>query len=314
MEEATRNEEGINNLQMKNPDVVIGLTEYGADATIKLQSPKPEKGDFTEGYQALYHEHMLEMLSTRPYIWGSYVWNMFEFAAAGRVEAGDPGKNHKGLITFDRKVKKDAYYIYKAWWTSDPFVHLCGSRYHDRVEETTEIKAYANVDAVKLFVDGKEVGEATSDNHVFKFEVPISNVHNIKAVAVIGGKVEESIFDEMEIEKVAEPNPEYFISADKVKNWFDEEEAFEEKEGYFSLNSTMAEISQNPAGKAILDKMNEAMTAKTAGGMGEGVEIPPEMQAIVARQPLKKLLVQAGIALDSDMAQQLNGALSQIKK
>ena len=308
------NDEWFDNFHKEHPDVVIGLTEYGADSTIKLQSPKPEKGDFTEGYQAKYHEHMLEMLSTRPYIWGSYVWNMFEFAAAGRDEAGDPGKNHKGLITFDRKVKKDAYYIYKAWWTTDPFVHLCGSRYHDRVEETTEIKAYANVDAVKLFVDGKEVGEVASDNHVFKFEVPISNVHNIKAVAVVGGKVEESIFDEMEIEKVAEPNPEYFISADKVKNWFDEEEAFEEKEGYFSLNSTMAEISQNPAGKAILDKMNEAMTKKTAGGMGEGVEIPPEMQAIVARQPLKKLLVQAGIALDSDMAQQLNGALSQIKK
>ena len=100
----------------EHPDVVIGLTEYGADSTIKLQSPKPEKGDYTESYEAVYHEHMLEMLAKRPYIWGSYVWNMFEFAAAGRDEAGDPGKNHKGLITFDRKVKKDAYYIYKAWW------------------------------------------------------------------------------------------------------------------------------------------------------------------------------------------------------
>lgn len=89
----------------EHPDVVIGLTEYGADSTIKLQSPKPEKGDYTESYQAVYHEHMLEMLAKRPYIWGSYVWNMFEFAAVGREEAGDPGKNHKGLITFDRKVK-----------------------------------------------------------------------------------------------------------------------------------------------------------------------------------------------------------------
>ena len=80
---------------------------------------------------------------------GSYVWNMFEFAAAGRDEAGDPGKNHKGLITFDRKVKKDAYYIYKAWWSEDPFVHICGVRYHDRIEETTEIRCTRNVPEVK---------------------------------------------------------------------------------------------------------------------------------------------------------------------
>ena len=89
----------------EHPDTVIGLTEYGADSVIKLQSPKPQKGDYTESYMAVYHEHMLEMISQRPYLWGTYVWNMFEFAAAGRDEAGDPGKNHK-LITFDRKVKK----------------------------------------------------------------------------------------------------------------------------------------------------------------------------------------------------------------
>ena len=78
---------------------------------------------------------MLEMLAKRRISGVSYVWNMFEFAAAGRDEAGDPGKNHKGLITFDRKVKKDAYYIYKAWWSEDLFVHICGRRYHDRIEE-----------------------------------------------------------------------------------------------------------------------------------------------------------------------------------
>ena len=295
------------------PDIAIGLTEYGADATIRLQSPKPEKGDYTESYQAVYHEHMLEMLAARPYIWGSYVWNMFEFAAAGRDEAGDPGKNHKGLITFDRKVKKDAYYIYKAWWTTEPFVHICGRRYHDRIEENTEIKVYSNVPQVKLYVDDREFGTAVSGHHVFRFQVPIRGIHKIRALAVMDGSEHGDISDTIEVAKVSEPNPAYFISADKVRNWFDEED-ISEPEGYFSLRSTMAEISGNPAGKALLDQMMTAMTSRTAGGMGEGVKISEEMQAIVARQPMKKLLVQAGIALESDMAKQLNAALNKIKK
>lgn len=312
--EVEDNDEWFDTFHEKHPNVTIALTEYGADSTIKLQSPKPEKGDYTEGYQALYHEHMLEMLSTRPYIWGSYVWNMFEFAAAGRDEAGDPGKNHKGLVTFDRKVAKDAYYIYKAWWTNEPMVHLCGKRYRDRIEETTEIKVYANVDEVKLYVDGKEFGKLSSNRHVYVFEVPITGKHHIKATAVIGGEEQELVSDEMDIMKVSTPNPDYFISADKVKNWFEEDDSISEVEGCFSLNSTIGEISEHPEGKVLLDRMMSSMTAKTAGGMGEGVQISKEMQAIINRQPLKKLLIQAGIEIESEMVHQLNKALNAIQK
>lgn len=119
--------------------------------------------------------------------------------------------------------------------------------------------------------------------------------------------------DYTEVVKVSEPNPEYFVSADKVRNRFDETE-IAEKDGYFSLNSTMGKISANPKGKALLDQMMAVMTAKTAGGMGEGVKASKEMQAIVARQPLKRLLGQVGIDLESDAAKQLNAALNQIKK
>ena len=300
------NDEWFDDFHRDYPKVAIGLTEYGADSVITLQSPKPVKGDYTESYQAVYHEHMLEMFSKRPYIWGTYCWNMFEFAAAGRDEAGDPGKNHKGLITFDRKQKKDAYYIYKAWWTEAPFVHLCGRRYIDRVEETTEIKVYSNCDTVTLFVDGA-LFETKSGAHVFKFMVPINGQHTIKAVSG-----EE--YDEMTIRKVSEPNPAYFASADKVKNWFDEKEDEAADDDYLSINSTMAEISATPAGKAIVDRMMAQMNANTAGGMGKNVEIPEAMQKIIARQPLKKLISQGGMDPDSDMIKGLDAALRQIKK
>ena len=301
------NDKWFDDFHRDHPDTVIGLTEYGADSVISLQSPKPVKGDYTESYQALYHEHMLEMFSTRPYIWGTYCWNMFEFAAAGRDEAGDPGKNHKGLITFDRKQKKDAYYIYKAWWSDEPFVHICGRRYHDRIEDVTEIKVYSNQKSITFIVDGKELQTVTGE-HVFKISVPITGTHQIKAVS-------GDLNDEIEIQKVSEPNPSYFMSADKVKNWFDESEADEEVDDeYFSLNSTMAEISANPQGKAIIDRMMASMSAKTAGGMGEGVKIPKAMQEIIARQPLKKLLQQGGIDPTSEQVKQLQAALSQIKR
>lgn len=305
--EMSDNDKFFDDFHAKYPNVAVGLTEYGADSNIKLQSPNPEKGDFTESYQALYHEHMLEMFSTRPWIWGTFVWNMFEFAAAGRNEAGDPGKNHKGLVTFDRKTKKDAYYIYKAWWSKEPFVHICGKRYHDRIEPVTEVKAYSNQDNLTLYVDGKEFDTKTGE-HVFKFNVPINSVH--KLVVKSG-----DLIDEAEIKKVDEPNPDYFISAEKVKNWFDEPKANENvSDEYFSLASTMGEIQSVPEGKALLDNMMKHMGSSVAGGMGNGVKIPKAMLAMIARQPLGKLLTQAGIEIDSDTAKMLEASLQKIKK
>ena len=301
------NDKFFDDFHAKYPNVAVGLTEYGADSNIKLQSPKPEKGDFTESYQALYHEHMLEMFSTRPWIWGTFVWNMFEFAAAGRNEAGDPGKNHKGLVTFDRKTKKDAYYIYKAWWSKEPFVHICGKRYHDRIEPVTEVKVYSNQNNLTLYVDGKEF-ETKTGEHVFKFNVPINSVH--KLVVKSG-----DLIDEAEIKKVDEPNPDYFISAEKVKNWFDEPKANENvSDEYFSLASTMGEIQSVPEGKALLDNMMKHMGSSVAGGMGKGVKIPEAMLAMIARQPLSKLLTQVGIEIDSDTAKMLEASLQKIKK
>lgn len=295
----------------EHPNTVIGLTEYGADSVIKLQSPKPVKGDYTESYMSIYHEHMLEMISKRPYLWGTYVWNMFEFAAAGRDEAGDPGKNHKGLVTFDRKEKKDAFYLYKAYWSDEPFVHLCGSRYVDRIEQVTEIKAYSNQKKIAVYLDGKLLDEKESE-HIFKFNVDISSEHTIKAVS----SDDENLWDEMKIRKVDSPNPAYFADASKVHNWFEEPKELENAKDseYLSLDSTMAEIQATEAGAALMEQMMQQMKNNTAGGMGKNVKIPKAMMAIIARQPLRKLLAQGGIDADGREAKELAAALGRIKK
>lgn len=119
----------------------------------------------------------------------------------------------------------------------------------------------------------------------------------------------------MEIAKVDAPNPSYFMSPEKVRNWFDApEDNGEDKDGYLSINSTMGEIQATEQGAALLAGMMSQMSGKTAGGMGEGVEIPEAMQKMIARQPLKKLLQQGGMELEPEKLQRLNQALNQIPK
>ena len=134
------------------PNRCLGYSEYGAEAMTTLHSAKPRRGDQTEEYQALYHEYLLECFAKRPFMWATHVWNMFDFAADARDQGGEPGMNHKGLVTFDRRTKKDSFYLYKAWWNEkDPFVHICSKRFADRAEAKIEIKVYSNQKSVTLY-------------------------------------------------------------------------------------------------------------------------------------------------------------------
>ncbi len=186
------------------PDRVIGLSEYGADANPAYHSANPERGDYTEEYQCIYHEHMAKMIEERPYLWATHVWNLFDFAADGRDEGGKHGVNQKGLVTIDRKLKKDAFYLYKAYWSKTPFVHVCGRRYVERTEDVTEIKVYSNEQSVTLFVDGVE-RETSEGSKVFKFKVPITGTHKIRAVS---GTCE----DEITVKKVQKSNQDYILT------------------------------------------------------------------------------------------------------
>ena len=214
--ELDQNDDFFDTYHAKYPDRCIGFSEYGADANPAYQSAHPEKGDYTETYQCVYHEHMAKMIADRPWLWATHVWNMFDFAADGRDEGGKNGENQKGLVTFDRKIKKDAFYLYKAYWSKQPFVHTCGSRYVDRTEDVTEVRVYSNLPEVSLYKDGHLV-ETKKGDKVFVFNVPITGKHSIEARA---GAYSSVIL----VNKAAEPNPAYAMSNRQVvNNWFDGE-------------------------------------------------------------------------------------------
>ena len=221
-----------------HPKIPIGCSEYGCEA-LNWHTSNPKQGDYTEEYQAYYHEELIKQLFSRKYIWATHVWNMFDFGADARAEGGENGQNHKGLVTMDRKYKKDSFYAYKAWLSDDPFVHLCGKRYIDRVEDVTKITVYSNLPEVELFVNGESIGKKTAEDHFFYFDV--TNAGESKIVAKAGEFTDEGI-----IRKVAEPNMDYvLVEKGAVLNWFD----IDAPEGRFSLNDTISDIMASPFGK-----------------------------------------------------------------
>ena len=286
----------------KYPNRPIGFSEYGADANPAFQTACPACGDYTEQYQCVYHEHLLKMIEKRPYLWFTSVWNLFDFAADGRDEGGAHGLNQKGLVTIDRRVKKDAFYLYKAAWSSEPFVHLCGSRYVNRAENVTEVKVYSNQPAVTLSVDGAEVG-TQEGVRIFVFEVPIRGEHVITARA---GECSDSI----RVKKVSEPDPAYLFVREKVVNWFDREIL---KRDCYSVEDTLSELEKNPQAAAIVaDVITEA--AKSRGDVASSMKENNNILKMMAGMKLSDLLARAGDAVSPEQVKELNEALQRITK
>lgn len=302
--EKEENDAWFDEFHKKYPDVAIGLSEFGADANPQYQTERPAKGDYTETYQALYHEHMLKMRASRPWIWAMHVWNMFDFAADGRDEGGKKGQNQKGLVTFDRKTKKDAFYVYKAYLSKEPFVHICGRRFVERTGEKTKIKVYSNLENVTLFIDGKPFEEKNGE-HVFEFEVPMTGEHVIRAESGV-------LFDEINIKKVLTPNESYVCESKMaVTNWFEESDKIDER--CFSIRDKIKDIKAHPvAGMIYAKMMEEAM--KHIGDVAKNVQIPKEMQEKLDQMTLEANLKMAGHMVKPEMVKALNETLQKIKK
>ena len=248
----------LDQFHAEHPDICIGISEYGCEGIINWHSNTPQCKDYTEEYQALYHEHMAQVFEDRPWVWASHVWNMFDFGCAARNEGGVSGRNNKGLVTMDRKTKKDRYFVYQAYWTQTPMVHIAGRRHAQRAGETTEIKVYSNQDTVVLYVNGKEVGQQTA-HRVFKFNVALNEGFN--TIVAVAGDVKDSIT----LEKVAEEPgyytlPEFNERQEGVANWFkqigsmDLTAPMEFPEGYYSVKDTMEDLAKNEEALALAAK------------------------------------------------------------
>ncbi len=296
----------------KWPNIPIGCSEYGCEA-LNWHTSHPVQGDYTEEYQAYYHEELIKQLFTRKYIWATHVWNMFDFGADARSEGGENGQNHKGLVTMDRKYKKDSFYAYKAWLSDDPFVHLCGKRYVDRVEDVTKITVYSNLPEVELFANGVSLGKKTADDHFFYFDVP--NAGETELIAVAG-----ECKDQSKIRKVEVFNEDYRLKEKgAILNWFD----ITEVEGHFSLNDKIGDIMATLQGKMLfMGLVAKLMPKKKKGEKDEGVMGGFEMNNDAMMQMmggftvlrLSGMIGMMGINLTKEDLLDLNAKLNKIKK
>lgn len=299
----------LDEFHQMHPDICLGVSEYGCEGILKYHNDHPQVQDYSEEYQAYYHEKMLETFATRPYLWSTHVWNMFDFASDMRDEGGVKGRNNKGLVTFDRKTKKDSFFIYKAYWTTTPFVHLCSRRYVDRPSETVTIKVYSNCDNVTLLVNGEEI-QTLAGSKVFTFEnVPLQDGENtVKAVS-------GDVFDEMTLRRTAEANPEYELAGGKtgegVKNWFDGEETKMEltfRDGYLSVKDKLGDLMKTAEGEKLIAGAIDFVGREMNMSIGKG------MLSMIKNFTVEKIFSMAGARVPQSLFPVVNAVLQQIPR
>ncbi len=304
----------------KYPNKAIGISEYGCEA-LDWHTSNPIQGDYTEEYQSYYHEELIKQIADRPYLWATHVWNMFDFAADARAEGGENGMNHKGLMTFDRKYKKDSFYAYKAWLNPEPMIHICSKRYVDRVEDVTKVTVYSNQPEVELFANGVSVGKQSKGKYpFFYFEVKNEGETNLTAKA---GELEDTAV----IRKVDTQNEAYIMKEEgEVINWFD----ITMPDGRYSINDTIGDIMSTLGGKLtmvkILLKVKKAMSAGKEkdgkkGGVGfevAGFKLNMSMlkgvYSMAKGFTVKRIFSMLGGKFTKDQILEINAMLNKVKK
>ena len=245
----------LDKMHAARPALPFGISEYGVDASLSLHSASPQVKDYSEEYQALWHETVYPQIESRPWLWGSFVWNMFDFSSARRDEGGQRFLNAKGLVTHDRRTRKDAFYYYKARWSDEPFVHLCGRRYEQRAQERVDVRVYTNQEHVSLTVNGETVSAAVRNGSALFEQIALIPGENRLTAAA--GTLEDS----MVLTRV-DSEPESYRLPDAgggaVRNWFLAEDSMK-KEGFFSLEDTANDLLDNPRTREIVRRWVPAL-------------------------------------------------------
>lgn len=303
----------------KYPNKAIGISEYGCEA-LNWHATDIAQGDYTEEYQAYYHEELIKQIAVRPYLWATHVWNMFDFAADARAEGGENGMNHKGLVTFDRKYKKDSFYAYQAWLSDKPMLHICSKRYIDRVEDKVKIKVYSNQDEVELFANGESVGVQKKGEFPF-FTFEVKNEGETILTAKAG-----DLTDESKIRKVDSFNEDYRMKEEgAVINWFE----INTPVGYYSVNDTIGDIMQSFRGKLAMLKIgamllkvlkgdsqpsDEPKKKKSKGASVMGFKPSKEMLQLGYGFTVKRVISMLGGKFTKEQILKINAILNKVKK
>lgn len=303
----------------KYPDKAIGISEYGCEA-LNWHATDIVQGDYTEEYQAYYHEELIKQIAVRPYLWATHVWNMFDFAADARAEGGENGMNHKGLVTFDRKYKKDSFYAYQAWLSDKPVLHICSKRYIDRVEDKVKIKVYSNQDEVELFANGESVGVQKKGEFPF-FAFEVKNEGETVLTAKSG-----DLTDESKIRKVDSFNEDYRMKEEgAVINWFE----INTPVGYYSVNDTIGDIMESFRGKVAMLKIgamllkvlkgdsqpsDEPKKKKSKGASVMGFKPSKEMLQLGYGFTVKRVISMLGGKFTKEQILKINAILNKVKK
>lgn len=303
----------------KYPDKAIGISEYGCEA-LNWHATDIAQGDYTEEYQAYYHEELIKQIAVRPYLWATHVWNMFDFAADARAEGGENGMNHKGLVTFDRKYKKDSFYAYQAWLSDKPMLHICSKRYVDRVEDKVKIKVYSNQDEVELFANGESVDVQKKGEFPF-FTFEVKNEGETILTAKAG-----DLTDESKIRKVDSFNEDYRMKEEgAVINWFE----INTPVGYYSVNDTIGDIMESFRGKLAMLKIgamllkvlkgdsqpsDEPKKKKSKGASVMGFKPSKEMLQLGYGFTVKRVISMLGGKFTKEQILKINAILNKVKK
>lgn len=307
----TDNEKWLDTFHAMYPDRPLGISEYGCEGIISYHNDDPKAGDYSEEYQALYHEHMAQIIEERPWLWATHIWNMFDFGCDARDEGGVAGRNNKGLVTLDRKVKKDIYYLYQAYWSKNPVLHICCKRYAKRTQDAIAVKVYSNLPSVALYADGVLV-EKKDGNRIFIFE-NVSLKDGFTTITVKSGEYMDSTC----FEKVSEPYAPYVLIEDEsetgVTNWFDNVDITKKQpltfnEEYFSIKDKMKDILKNDEASTVLVNAISSMM---------GMKLKKSMLAIMGGQTLESLgdKVPAKEGVDTEaLVGYINSELQKIKK
>lgn len=299
-----------------NPEICSGLSEYGCEGILTYHTENPVCKDYTEEYQALYHEKLAKVLDDRKYLWSTHVWNMFDFGVCARDEGGVKGRNNKGLVTMDRKTYKDAYFVYKAYWTKDPMVHICGRRYVQRENTDIKVKVYSNQKKVSLYLNNQLVdtkGSEADNPKVFIFDVKLNAGENY-LFAKVDGATDSITLENVDKEPAIYTLPEFQERQEGVTNWFEKVDEdlsapMAYPPGRYNINDRIDELIENPEAREIA-----IMAVKFTMNMNIDPDDPSSMYINFKDRQLKNVLKQGKSLVPEGFTESVNAKLIKIKK